>query len=60
MLTGWKTLAFNIALAIVGVLQTFDWVSVVGDSKTGIVMSAIAVVNVVLRYFTNGPVGTKS
>ncbi len=31
MLKGWKTILFNVAIAIVGVLQAVDWIDVLGS-----------------------------
>ena len=36
MLKGWKTLAFNAGLAVLGVLQTANWVDLLGsDARPG-------------------------
>lgn len=57
---GWRTLAFNAALALVGVAQAFDWTSVLGASPyTGWIMAAVGAVGMVLRSVTSTPVGVK-
>jgi hypothetical protein len=54
---GWKTLAAALAVAIIGVLQTTDWASIVPPGRVGPVMLGIAAVMAVLRVLTDGPVG---
>lgn len=56
MLAGYKTLIFNIGIAILGVLQTFNWVDVLGSSKAGIIVSVIGVIGMILRAFTTTPI----
>jgi hypothetical protein len=43
----------------VGVLQTFDWATVVPADKAGIALTAIGVASAILRFFTNSAVGAK-
>ena len=59
MLQGWKTLAVAAAVAFAGVLQTFDWATVVPQDKswTGIAMLVLGGVMAGLRYVTTTPVG---
>jgi hypothetical protein len=58
MLTGWKTVIFSLVVAVIGVLQTVDWTSLLSDPKrAGIVVTIIGVVSGVLRYFTSTPIG---
>jgi hypothetical protein len=56
---GWKTLGFGIAVAVAGVLQSFDWATVVPQDKTwsGVVMIAIGAGITALRYVTTSPIG---
>ncbi len=56
---GWRTLLVSLAIAIVGVLQSTDWRSLIPEERVGPVMMAIGVVMAVLRLATNGPVGRK-
>ena len=57
---GWRTLGFNLALVAVGVLQAFDWTSVLGTAPyVGWIVTGIGLVGTVLRTATTGPVGTK-
>ncbi len=60
MAKGWRTLAFNIGLVVVGVLQAADWVSILGNAPyVGWVVTGIGVVGTILRTQTTGPVGAK-
>jgi hypothetical protein len=55
MLKGWKTLAFNAGLAVLGVLQTANWVDLLGSEKAGIAVTAIGIIGAVLRFVTDTP-----
>lgn len=59
MLKGWKTLGFSLAIAIAGVVQVFDWATVIPQNKTwsGAAMIAIGGVIAGLRAVTNTPIG---
>jgi len=59
---GWKTLAFALVMAVLGVMQTFDWTTVVPQDKTwsGAVMIGIGAVIAALRMVTTTPVGKKA
>lgn len=50
----WLVILANCVLAMVGVLQGVDWVSVAGTSSAGWIAALIGVVNAVAHYFT-GP-----
>ena len=54
---GLKTLAVSAALALVGVLQTADWVDLIGPDNVGPVVIAIAAIMAALRAVTTTPVG---
>ena len=56
---GWRTLAASLAIAMIGVLQTTDWTTIVPEDRVGPVMVGIGVLMAVLRVLTNGPVGEK-
>jgi len=50
---GYRTLAFSLAVAVFGVLQAFDWTSVVHDPKTmGIITTVIGLAAAGLRMVT--------
>lgn len=57
---GWRTLIFNSAAAIVGVLMAFDWTSVASAKTAGLIVSGVSLGNMVLRAFTNTTVGSNS
>ena len=46
---------FNAGLAVFGVLQTANWVDLLGSDKAGIAVTAIGVVGAVLRFMTDTP-----
>jgi hypothetical protein len=58
-LKGWRTLALSLALAVVGVLQTTDWATIVGQNAVGPVMLWISAAVAALRLVTNSPIGKR-
>ena len=56
---GWKTLLFSLLVAILGVVQTFDWATVIPQNHTwsGIIMVALGAFFAALRAVTNTSVG---
>ena len=56
---GYRTLLFSVAVAVVGVLQSFDWASVVPPEKAGIALTVVGIAGAVLRFLTSTPVGAK-
>jgi hypothetical protein len=50
----WLVIAGNCLLALVGVLQGVDWVTLVGNSNAGWAMAGLAAINALAHYFT-GP-----
>jgi hypothetical protein len=57
---GWRTVMLSLLLAVVGVLQTADWATIVPPRQVGPVMLVIAIVVAVLRVLTDTPLGTKA
>jgi phage-related minor tail protein len=57
---GWKTMVVSAVLAIVGVLQTADWATIVSPQRVGPTILGIAILVAVLRSVTDGPVGRGS
>jgi len=53
---GFRTLAFSLALAVVGVLQTADWATIVPAEQAGLALTIVGVVSAALRFFTTTPV----
>lgn len=56
MLKGWKTLIFSASVALIGVLQAADWVSLLGSETAGYVVTGIGIVSAILRFMTDTPV----
>jgi transcriptional regulator of nitric oxide reductase len=56
---GWRTLGVSLVLAVVGVLQTADWATIVGPGAIGPVMLGVGAVVAALRALTDTPLGTK-
>lgn len=59
MFQGWKTLIFAAAVALVGVAESADWVSLLGSETAGYVLTAVGIVSAALRFLTTTPVGKK-
>ncbi len=59
MLQGYKTLIVSAAIALAGVLQAFNWATVIPQDKTwtGIAMLVVGGVMAGLRYVTTTPIG---
>lgn len=53
---GFRTLAFSLAVAIVGVLQTADWATIIPAEHAGLALTVVGVASAVLRFFTSTPV----
>lgn len=54
---GYRTIAFNAVIALVGVAQSVDWVSILGSERAGVALALVALANMVLRKATDSPVG---
>ena len=54
---GYRTLLFSLAVAVVGVLQSFDWATVVPPEQAGFALTIIGVAGAILRFLTSTPVG---
>lgn len=57
---GFKTIGINLAIAFGGVLEATDWVNTVGSDKAGIAVTVVAIVNMILRGFTNSSLFKKA
>lgn len=55
-MNGYRTLIFNAMLAAWGVVESFDFASVIGN-RAGYVMIAVGAIGSVLRLITTTPVG---
>ncbi|MBV5263159.1 hypothetical protein [Pinisolibacter aquiterrae] len=54
---GFRTIALNLAAAVVGVLMSTDWLSIADPQTAGLIVGGLGLSNTVLRFFTDGPVG---
>ena len=54
---GYRTLAFNAAVAAIGFAESLDWASLLGSERAGWALTAIALANMLLRAATDGPAG---
>ncbi|MDK9698481.1 MAG: hypothetical protein OEL76_19070 [Siculibacillus sp.] len=54
---GYRTLALNLAAAVLGVLIATDWADLAGPTTAGLIVTGLGVANTVLRFLTDGPVG---
>ncbi len=52
MNSAWLALILNVVVAVIGVLQATDWVSLVGTSTAGILVALLAAANAVAHAFT--------
>lgn len=62
MIKGWRTLGLALLIAGLGVLQAFDFTTVVPQDRpwSGAVLMAIGVAIAALRYVTDTAVGKKA
>ena len=56
---GYRTLFFSLAVAAIGVLQSFDWATLVPPDQAGIALTVVGVAGAILRFLTSTPVGAK-
>ena len=59
-MNGWRTIIFSVIVAALGALQAVgvtDWMMLLGDKTSGIVVTAIGGIGVLLRFLTTTPVG---
>jgi len=56
---GWKTMAVSAVLAVIGVLQTADWATIVSPQRVGPTILGVAILVAVLRSVTDTPVGRR-
>lgn len=56
---GWKTIIFSMIIAMLGVAETADWISVLGDQWGGVVLLVVGVISAWLRKLTTTPLGVK-
>lgn len=56
---GYRTLFFSLAVAAIGVLQSFDWATLVPPDQAGIALTVVGVAGAILRFLTSTQVGAK-
>ena len=56
---GWKTVIFNLASVIFGVLESADFINLIAPDYQGYVIAIVGAVNIYLRAQTNTPIGSK-
>jgi hypothetical protein len=56
---GWRTVLLSVVIAVVGVLQTADWATIIGPRAVGPTMLAIAIAVAVLRAMTDTAFGNR-
>jgi hypothetical protein len=58
-LKGYRTLIFNLATSVAALAEFYDVINVVSPQNAPLVLLAVTIANVVLRYFTTTPVAEK-
>lgn len=56
---GWRTLLFSALIALIGVVEAFDWVEVIPEQYHGWAITLIGVIVAYLRKITTGAIGSK-
>ena len=59
LMKGYRTLFFSLAVAVVGVLQSFDWATLIAPEQAGVMLTVVRVISAILRFLTSTPVGEK-
>lgn len=60
MLKGYKTVLSNGLVMLLSSIEVFTSTDIVADDKTALIAGALALLNIVYRFVTTGPVGTKA
>lgn len=58
-LKGWRTVGFNVGVAVLGILATADWGTLIPLQYAGGAAIAVAAVNTALRMVTTTSVGQR-
>ena len=56
-LKGYRTIIFNVATVVAALAELTDLINVVSPEYSSIVLLAVGVANLILRYLTDTPVG---
>jgi hypothetical protein len=57
---GWRTILVNCGIAVFGVLEATDWSALLGSDRAGLMVTAIAIGNMILRSITHTRLGQAS
>ena len=57
MLKGYRTLIFGASLAVLGFLQTVEWIEFVSEGYVGLVLAGIGAAIMALRAISTTPLG---
>lgn len=57
MLKGYRTLLFSVIVAVIGVLEGFEWANIIPDNIEAFVLPVVAAIFAWLRKLTNTAVG---
>ena len=60
MLKGWKTFIVAALVALAGVAQQADWVSLIGPANAGYVLTGVGILMAILRFVTSTPAGSST
>lgn len=58
-MNGFKTVIFSFLLVVLGALEQTGVIALIPDQYQGVVLSAVGVATLVLRFLTNSPVFAK-
>lgn len=56
---GWRTLLFSSIIAVIGVLEAFDWAVIIPEQYEGVALAIIGAGFAYLRKITTTPLGAK-
>lgn len=59
MLKGWKTILFNTLTTLTALAELQDWTQVIPDEYEIYFVFVVTLMNIILRFFTTTPVGSK-
>ena len=60
MFKGWKTLIVAALVALAGVAQQADWISLIGPTNAGYVLTGVGILMAILRFVTSTPVASNA
>lgn len=57
---GWRTIAINCVIAVVGVLSAVTWSDYAPSEYAGLIATGVSLLNMGLRAITSTPIGQSS